>query len=84
MKSFASGIAGIWIAFAALAQVAEPKELFKKEVTFSGKGDESLVAAKLDAEVYSSSQSGYADLRLRDGRGTTIPFLVHGPLPSRR
>ncbi|HEY4262782.1 MAG TPA: DUF3999 family protein [Schlesneria sp.] len=76
MRSFAPGIAGIWIAVAALAQAAEPTELFRKEVTFSGKGDESLVAVKLDAEVYSSSQSGYADLRLRDARGTTIPFLV--------
>ncbi len=76
MKSFASGIAGIWIAVAALAQAAEPTELFRKEVTFTGKGDESLVAVKLDADVYSSSQSDFADLRLRDARGTTIPFLV--------
>jgi hypothetical protein len=76
MKSFAPGIAGLWIAVAALTQAAEPTELFKKEVTFSGKGDESLVAVKLDADVYSSSQSDFADLRLRDARGTTMPFLV--------
>lgn len=76
MKSIPLGIAGVLIGLGSLIQAADPPQLFKKEVSFSGKGDESLVAIKLDADIYASSQPKFADLRLRDSQGGAVPFLI--------
>ncbi len=59
-----------------MAHAGEPSLRFRKEVSAASKTEESLVAAALDAEVYAATQPGLADLRLQDGQGTVLPYLV--------
>ena len=55
---------------------ADPAFRFKKAISPSGKAEESLVAVRLDSEVYASTQRNFADLRLQDDKGTNLPFLI--------
>ena len=64
------------LCFVCQTDAADPAFRFQKAVSPSGKGEESLVAVRLDSEVYAATQSNLADLRLQDDKGTNLPFLI--------
>lgn len=76
MKSIALAIAAGLISLCSLGHASDSPQRFRKEVSFKGKPEESLVAVKLDADIYSSSQVDFADLRLLDEKQAALPFLI--------
>jgi len=54
----------------------EPGFQFSKEVKAPPRKQEELLAIRLDSEVFASTQDGLADVRLLDGDGKAVPYLL--------
>jgi hypothetical protein len=76
-------IAALWPPLGAAA--AEAVSLrWQKPIEFAGpRRDEELMAVPLDADVYASTQNGFADVRVRDAAGNIVPFLVRKQTETR-
>jgi hypothetical protein len=54
----------------------EPQLQYSKEVKVPALKQEELLAISLDTEVFAATQENLADVRLRDGEGKTVPYLL--------
>src|SRR5690348_3020202 len=72
---------GLWFVFIFWAAswpawADEPGFQFSKEVKAPPRKQEDLLAIRLDSEVFASTQDGLADVRLLDGDGKAVPYLL--------
>lgn len=82
MRTAALALAAVGVSAAGGAQPSEPA--FEREIRVPVSG---LVAVRLDRHVYEAARSDLGDLRVRDARGETAPYVldrgVEGPQPER-
>lgn len=74
MRATWCGIACLVVTTVTFAK--EPSLRFQKEISSSKQSDEALVAVTLDADVYTATQIGLADLRVQDAEGVPLPFFL--------
>jgi len=67
-----------FIAWAAAgpALAAEPAFQFSKEIQSPALKQEELLAVPLDSDVFAATQEGLADVRVLDGEGNPVPYLL--------
>ena len=76
MKNSALGFAFVLCAAAWPALADEPEFQFSKEVKAPPLKQEDLLSIMLDTEVFSTTQDRLADIRLLDGAGKPVPYLL--------
>ena len=58
------------------SSAAEAQFRFRKDIDRKAAPGEELLAAVLDRDVYAATRDGYADLRVHDGGGAEVPYLL--------
>ncbi|MCA9230890.1 MAG: DUF3999 family protein [Planctomycetales bacterium] len=62
--------------WATTAGANEPSYRFSRSITTPALAEEELLAVAIDADVYAASETSLSDLRLLDGRGDAVPYLL--------
>ncbi len=71
------------LALSATAADGEPALRFRKDLDRGAATGEEILAVPLDSDIYAATRDAYPDLRIRDDRGTQVPYLLE-PAAERR
>src|SRR5438270_2760539 len=55
---------------------SESRFRFSKELDRGGAAGEEILAVPLDSDIYAAAREGFPDLRIRDGAGTEVPYVL--------
>lgn len=82
LQRFALGILGLLLTTTLFASDA-PVFRWQKAITFEPTSDSVLQTVPFDSEIYAGTREGFPDLRLLDGDGQTVPFLIRQQIKQR-
>jgi len=69
--------------WASAGLASEPDFQFSRSITTPSLTQEELLAVTIDAAVFAATQLGLPDVRLLDGQGGAVPYLLHKVQASR-